>query len=316
MSATHNRGQFATMVLLGCVMISRSQPVDFFWTPSVSMDAGYEDNRFLTATSVTNTQGTAFLRLAPSIGIRALMPGGWDISLDARWGRTMYADDNMGSREDTVLRATAWHTGPRFEAGASIDAGWLADDALPDDYQAWGCLSPAALWYLGNPAWAVTAGARLALSRYDSLITPEGDGLTDTFAELRAGLQWTPSPDVTLWVEAYGEADSCNDPASDFQGAGASAGADRWMTPRLRASLWARAGIRGFPDSAMPDLGLDERHDAPVAAGLSLVHRLRPWLELSCNASWRDTGSNRDESDLSAWSASIGVTITDEIPIR
>lgn len=316
MTVHRMRGVSVVFGVLGVVLSARAQPTDCFWIPALSIDAGYEDNRFLTATSVTNTEGTVFLRLAPSIGIRRLTPGGWDLGLTVRWGRTMYADGDLGAREETGLRAEAWRTGPGYEAGASVEAGWFTDDTLPADDQAWIGLFPSAQWYLGNPAWAVTAGGRVALTQYDNLTTSDDHDLTDTFLEVRAGLKWIPSRNATLWVEVYGETDASNQAGLDYQGVGAAAGADRWVTPRTRLSAWLRAGTREFPDSADPDLGLDERSDTPVSAGLSLVHRLRPWIELTCGASWRETGSNRDASDLSAWSASAGVTLTDEIPIR
>ncbi len=316
MTVHRMRGVAVVLAGLGVVLASRARSSDVFWIPALSMDAGYEDNRFLTSTSVTNTEGAVFLRLAPSIGIRGLTSDGWDLGLTVRWGRTAYVDGDLGAREETGLRADAWRTGPGYEAGASIEAGWFTDDTLPADDQAWIGLAPSAQWYLGNPAWALTAGGRVALTRYDNLATADGDDLSDTFAEVRAGLKWIPSPTATLWVEAYGEVDASNQSDLDYQGVGATAGADRWITPRTRLSAWLRAGSREFPDSDDPDLGIDTRSDTPLSAGLSVNHRFRPWLELSCGATWRDTGSSRDESDLSAWSVSAGITVTDEIPIR
>ena len=291
-------------------------PAEAFWVPALSIGAGYEDNRFLTSTTVTNTEGAAFLRIEPALGLRILTPGGWDLALNAWWGRTSYADSGLGFREENGARIEAWRTAPGFEGGVAVDAGSFADDALPADDQAWIALAPAAQWFLGNPAWALTLGGRLALTRYDNLVTTGGDDLSDTLLELRAGLKWFPSPDDALWIEAYGESDSAGEAALDYRGGGIAAGADRWLAPRLRASAWLRAGRREFPDSADPGSGLDARDDTPVSAGLTVIHRLRPWLELSLGATWRDTGSNRDESDLAAWSASAGVTVTDEIPIR
>lgn len=281
---------------------------EWFLVPELSLEAGFQNNRMLTASSVTNSEDSAFLRTTPALSLRALADDGWELALLVRHAATAYAQREQGDATATEASLEAWHSGPRWIAGSVVDAAILTDDAMPEDDRRRAGLAPSVEFHPPDRAGSLTARARIDMTEYDHLETSKADALRERFAEIRPGLQWILRQDARLWIEIYGEDSDANESGFDYRGAGATVGAELEAGPRGRLSAWLQAGTRAFDES-----GTDtDRHDAPLAAGAAFRYRLFPGLDLAASATWQATRSNIPEQDLSVWSVQAGLVLTDE----
>lgn len=311
-----SRGRLAALVLASTVLAAaRGLPgdhVEWFLVPELALDAGFQNNRLLTASSITNSEDSAFLRSTPALALRMLAGDTWEFGLRLRHSQVSYARRDLETSAETSVALDAWRTRTRWDSGIAVDAGRLTDDAIPSDDRRWIGLAPVLEFRPDHAAWSVTGSARIDTTEYDHLSTVSGDALRETRTEVRPGLRWLPNDDTRLWIESYAENSDANSEGLDYGGAGLAAGAERWIGPRGRLAVWLQWGIRRFDDDGTAGETAG-REDRPVDAGIRWSHRWRPWLELTASAGWRATGSNQDAQDLNAWSVQAGVILTDEI---
>lgn len=288
------------------------QAADVFLAPRLTLETGYEDNRFLMPTALTNTESSAFLRATPAVGLHLLTANGAEVSVGAYAARTEYLRSDLDAREELAAHFEWWQTGAPLEGGLRLAGGGARDSALPEDDYRWFAATPSLRYTCPDPDWQVTAQARLALAAYDTRLTTAGEKQTDQTLELRPGVRWLPTGDSALWCEVYVENNASNEDAFDYQGVGLTLGGSLWLTPRGQMVAAVQWGTRSFA-SVTDELGAAyERKDQPLRADINYTYRLFPWLDLFCSAAWFATGSNQPAQDINGWSVQAGVMLAQD----
>jgi len=281
---------------------------DSFLAPQLTLEAGYESNRFYLPAAVTNTGRAAFVRTTPAVNLHLLAGRGTELTLGASAARTDYLRDGFADRTEAVAQAEWWQTAAAGEGGLRLAGGQTRDAALSENDYRWLAATPTLRYTLPGTGWQVTAQAHLAVTDYDSRLTAAGAEQSDRTLEIRPGLRWVPTRNVAVWGEGYHERNRSNEDAFEYQGSGFAMGAAGWISPRGQLAANGQAGIRRFA-------GADERRDTPLRAELSYRHRLRPWLELFCSGLWWTTDSNVPTEDITGWSLQLGVTLAEDFEI-
>lgn len=297
------------LLLLLLLCPQKLPAADVFLAPRLTLEAGYEDNRFLLPTALTNTESSAFLRATPALALHVLAGTGTEVSLGVSGTHTAYLRSELDPREELLTFLEWWQTGAPFEGGLRLAGGFSRDSAIPEDDVNWFAVTPTLRYTLPQPDWQLTAQARLALDTYDTRLTATDEKQTDRTLEFRPGLRWLPTRDSVLWCELYIEKNDSNKDAFDYQGFGLALGGSIWLTPRGQLAAAVQAGTRSFA-SVTDETGLTTtRNDQPLRADISYTHRVLPWLDLFCSASWFASGSDQSTQDISGWSAQMGVTL-------
>jgi hypothetical protein len=283
-----------------------------FLAPRLTLETGYEDNRFVMPTALTNTESSAFLRATPALNLHLLSAGGTELSLGTTAARTEYLGTGLDSREEWMAYLEWWQTTAPVEGGLRLAGGFSRDSAIPEDDFRWFAATPSLRYTLPQPNWQLTLQARLALDEFDTRLTTTGAKQTDQTLEFRPGLRWLPTRDSVLWGELYIEKNDSNEDAFDYQGVGIALGGSLWLTPRGQLAAAVQWGTRSFA-SVTDETGLTtERKDRPLRADISYTHRLLPWLDLFCSASWYASGSDQTTQDVNGWSVQAGVTLAQD----
>lgn len=306
-------GPWVGLLFLGALLTPHQlHAAECFLAPRLTLEGGYEDNRFISPTALTNAESAAFLRATPALNLHLFIGSGTELNFGASAARTEYLRSGLDSREDAEAHLEWWQTATLFEGGLRLAAGLARDAALPDDDIRWLAATPSLRYTLPAPDWQLTAQARFSLADYDSRLTTAGELQSDRTWEVRPGIRWLPSRDLALWGEIYLENNSSNEDAFNYQGYGIALGASYWITPRGQLSAALQWGQRKFPDTT-DDAGLlSERNDVPLRAELIYTHRLTTWLDLFCSGSWYTTGSDQPWQDVSGWSVQAGVTLAQD----
>lgn len=291
------------------------QAADAFLAPRLTLEAGYDNNRFAMPASLTNAESTAFLRATPALNLHLLTDDGSELALGASATGTEYLRGDLGSRNGAEAHLEWWRTALPLEGGLRLAGGFTRDDAMPEDDLRWVSASPSLRCTLPAPAWQLTAQARLELADYDSRLTYEGDAQRDFAAEIRPGLRWLPSNDFVLWSEIVLENNDSNEDSSRYQGAGLALGASYWLSPRDQLAASLQAGARTF-ETLTDETGAEiDRRDTPLAAEIFYTHRLFPWLDLFCSAAWQTSGSNLSDQDIDSATLQIGATFAQDFEL-
>jgi hypothetical protein len=298
---------------LGCAPGLRA--ADVFLLPRLTIEAGYDGNRYSAAEAVESAEGTAFVRASPSLDLHLLADNGTEWMVGASGFRTDYLQTGLEFREGAEAHLEGWRIAAPWGGGLRLAGGFSRDGALPDDDVRWASLAPSLRWTLPSEEWQLVASAHLDGIAYDTRLTYDGEAQRDVFAEVRLGLRWMPTRDLSVWSEAYLEGNSSNDDPSEFQGAGVELGASYWILPRGRFAASFRAGTRGY--SAYADLdGVEiERNDRPMVAAVAYVHRVASWLDLFGSASGDATGSDQPDQDVDNWGVQVGATLAGDWPL-
>ncbi len=302
-------------LLLLLVFPSGGSAVDLFLSPRLTLEAGYENNRYLLPTALTNTASSAFLRAAPAVSLHLLAGAGTEVSAGVSGAHTEYLRSDLKPREELMAYLEWWQTGAPFEGGLRLAGGLSRDSAIPEDDFNWFAATPALRYILPQPDWQLTAQVRLAFDQFDTRLTTNGVQQTDQTLEFRPGLRWLPTRDAILWAELYLEKNDSNEDAFDYQGFGLALGGSLWVTPRGQFAAAVQAGARTFAD-VTDETGLVlQRRDQPLRAEVSYTYRLLPWLDLFCSAAWYASGSDQSVQDVSGWSAQVGLTLAQDYPL-
>ena len=288
---------------------------DMFLAPRLTLEAGYEDNRFVMPTALTNTESSAFLRITPAASLHLLSANGTELSLGVTAARTDYLRSGLDSREALAAHFEWWQTGAPLEGGLRLAGVFSRDSTIPEDDFRWFAATPSLRYTLPQPDWQLTAQARLALDEFDTRLTTTGEKQTDQTLEFRPGLRWLPTRDSALWGEIYVEKNSSNEDAFGYQGAGIALGCSIWLTPRGQLVAAVQWGSRSFASVTDETGATLDRKDQPLRADISYTHRLLPWLDLFCSASWFASGSDQPAQDVTGWSVQAGVTLAQDYEI-
>ncbi len=310
------RGPWMGLLSLGILLTPHGlHAADWFLAPRLTLEAGYEDNRFIMPTALTNTESAAFLRATPSLSLHLLAGAGTELSLGASAARTEYLQSGFDTREEASAYVEWWQTTALFEGGMRLAGGLARDTALPEDDIRWLAATPTLRYTLPAPDWQLTAQARLSRADYDSRLTTGGALQSDQAWEARPGLRWLPTRDLAVWGEFYYENNSSNEEAFHYHGAGVAVGASFWLTPRGQLAASLQWGTRLFPDGTDETGAVIERSDTPLRAELIYTHRLLPWLDLFCSGSWYTTGSDQPVQDVTGWALQAGVTLAQDFEL-
>lgn len=288
---------------------------DAFLVPRLTLEVGYDNNRFSLPASFTNAEDSAFLRATPALDLHLLTDDGSELALGASAVRMKYFSGDLGSRDGAEAHVEWWQTSAPLEGGLRLVGGFARDDAIPDDDLQRVSAIPTLRCTLPAPDWQLTAQARLDLADYDSRRTYDGDAQRDFAAEIRPGLRWLPTRDFALWGEFVLEYNDSNEISSRYQGAGFALGAHYWISPRDQLATSLQAGTRTF-ETLTDDTGAEfDRHDTPLAAEIIYTHRLFPWLDLFGSASWQGSGSDRPDQDIDSATLQIGATFAQDFKL-
>lgn len=288
---------------------------EWFLAPRLTLEAGYEDNRFAMPTALTNTESAAFLRATPALNLHLFTGSGTELNAGASAARTEYLRSDFDTREEIAAHLEWWQTATRLEGGLRLAGGLARDTALPEDDFRWLAATPTLRYTLPAPDWQITAQARLGFDEYDSRLTTDGDKLNDRAWELRPGFRWLPTRNTVLWGEFYFENNSSNEDAFNYHGTGLAVGASHWITPHGQLVAALQGGMRQFPDATDETGAPAERQDTPVRVEIGYTHRLLPWLDLFCSGSWYTTDSDQPTQDITGWSVQAGVTLAQDFKL-
>lgn len=287
-----------------------------FLAPRLTLESGYDNNRFAMSASLTNAEGSAFLRATPALNLHLLADDGSEWAMGASATRTEYLRGELESRDGAEAHLEWWRTALPLEGGLRLAGGFARDQALPEDDLRWVSAVPTLRWTLPSPDWQLTAQARLDLADYDTRRTSDGDAQRDITTEIRPGLRWLPSSDLVLWSEVVLENNDSNEEYSRYQGIGLAIGASYWLSPHDQLAASFQAGARAFETATDAITGAEiDRRDAPLSAEIFYTHRLFPWLDLFCSASWQTTGSDQPEQDVDTGSIQIGATVAQDFEL-
>ena len=285
---------------------------DIFLAPRLTLAVGYDDNRFSTASALTNSQNSAFLRVTPVVGLHVLTDNGAELSLGAAAARTDYLQPDFESRATADAWLEWWQTSIPFEGGLRLAGGLARDDAVTADDLHWLSAIPSLRYTLPRPDWQATAQAQVSLYDYDESKTAAGEAQRDFAVGFRPGLRWLPSRDLSIWAEAVFETCDSNEDTASYDGFGLAGGATYWLTPRDQLSAGFQAGTRTF-QTYTDASGIErDRQDTPLSADAAYTHRFSPWLEFFCSASWQTTGSNQADQKIETASVQIGINLADD----
>lgn len=303
---------------LGCLATacflaaSSLRAADVFLAPRLTLAAGYDDNRFGAASSLTNAEGSAFLHVSPALEFHVLADNGTEWTLGTAAGRTDYLEPDFESRANADAYLEWWQAAAPLEGGLRLAGGFVRDAALPEDDLFWLAAIPALRCTLPNPAWQLTAQAQANLYDYDENRTTAGETRRDLAAEFRPGLRWVPSRDLSVWGEVVLEICDSNEDSARYQGAGFAAGAACGLTPRNQLSAGFQAGVRTF-DAQADETGTGgERRDVPLSVQLLFTRRMAPWLDLFCGAVWQSTESNQADGEIESATVQFGATLAED----
>ncbi len=302
---------------VACVLLTPQMgyAADVFLSPRLSLHMGYENNRYSTSSSLTNTEGAAFFSATPALGLHVLSDKGSELTLGGSITRIDYLDSDFEYREGGEVHAEWFQSAAPFEGSLRVAGGYSSDAAVPEDDLRWLAVLPTLTYALPAPHWEWSAQAYLGWTDYDTRLTYDGDAQSDIAGEFSTGLHWLPTVQLTLWSTLYVEGNHSNEESSRYQGAGVGLGASYWTSPRGQLSALIRGGIRTYPE-VQDESGLWlERNDTPLNAEISYTHRLAPWLDFFCSGSWQASGSDQPENDVDSWSLRVGVLFAQDYEI-
>lgn len=289
--------------------------INVFFAPRLTLETGYDDNRFGVPASFTNMESSAFLRTTPALNLHFLCDNGSELVLGASASRMEYLRSNLDHRDDANAYLEWWRVSVPLEGGLRLAGGFARDAAVPEDDLFWFAAIPTLRYALPAPEWQLNMQIRLDLVDYDSRLTANGDAQRDTAAEIRPGLRWIPSRDLSVWSEFYLEANESNEDSAGYTGAGLAFGASYWLSPRNQLDASVQTGARTF--EAYPDAAgaMIDRRDTPLSVHVVFTHRLCPWLDIFCAASWQTTGSNQSDQDTDSGTILIGTTFAQDFEL-
>lgn len=272
-----------------------------FLSPGLDAAAGYTSNRFLEP----QEQGSAYLRLAPSLSLTALPPGGSECSLSLGYRRTDFAESGFERIEELTAEAGVAVPWGSARSALGLSVGSYRDRALPEDDARWATITPGVSWAPGSRLHLSLEASATAL-RYDSRDTLEGDRQEDLRALVRPGVRWAPFGAVQLWAEVFGELNRSNEDLEEYRSAGGTAGLDATLGPGARGGGWARYQVRTY---RTPPEGEDRRRDTPFSAGVWATYRVAPWVEATAEATHLAHRSTDDANDFEVWTVEAGLRL-------
>ena len=312
----YRSGPWLRWVVAACFAAAPlAMAADIFLAPRLTLETGYELNRFATASALTNSEDVAFLRATPALDLHFLCANGSELALGSSGHRTEYFSTSSESRDGAEAHLEWWYTAVPVEGGLRLAGGMARDAALPENDFRWVAAVPSLRYALPAPAWQLTAQARLDFVDYDSRVNAAGDPQRDAAWEFRPGLRWLPSRAFSLWSAFILETCDSNDDTASYAGAGCAWGASYWLTPRDQFAASFQVGTRTF-DEAFDDAGTEfDRRDVPMYVAVYYSRRVCPWLELFCSAGWETTGSNLAGQDVDTAALQIGATLAQDFEL-
>lgn len=285
---------------------------DIFLAPRLTVETGYEYNRFATSSAYTNSENSAFLRATPALNLHGLFEDGSELVLSASATRAEYLRSSGEYRDGAEAHLEWWRTAVPLEGGLRLAGGFGRDGALPENDVLWISCVPSLRCTLPAPEWQLTAQAILNQIDYDSRENAAGDPQRDFNLEFRPGLRWLPSRNLVLWSEVAIESYDSNEETACYTGAEIALGASYWLTPRDQLAGSLQSGMRMF-ETAFSGTGTEvDRRDIPVFASIQYTRRVCPWLEIFCSAGWETTGSDQADQDVDAGAILIGATFAQD----
>jgi len=300
--------RFAICLLLIALSVLSAVAGDVFVTSRLETRAGYENNRLEEPGS---GQGTPFWQATPGFEITAFSEK-TETSLLLHYRRTQYTESGFEFK-DEVSAFTQWrYFGGRNEVGASVGGKLYRDKALPaDDCASWHA-RPYVVRTLGGLPAELSLAATFRQTFYDTSVYASTADRADSCWDVRPGLRYHLSRQVTVWAELYGEGNESDALEAEYSGLGGVVGCDVRPAARLDVGAWARTGTRRYDGKVEGE----DRSDTPSRVGAWATYRPRPWMELFSSVDWESFASTIDDSEYSWWQVGGGVRFVFERELR
>lgn len=277
---------------------------DVFVSPRLEAHGGYENNPLVRSDS---GDGSFFWIAGPGIDV-TLFGEETETALFVDYRRTQYLKTEFEYKDEASVFAQWRHSGGRNESGASVGGGLYQDAAWPaNDFTFWQATPYFVRTLESVPAEGILKGS-LRQTFYDVSVYTSAMERVDSRIDVRPGMRWNLSDQVTLWSELYAEYALSDAPEAEYSGFGGVIGCEYRPAARLELGAWGGYGTRSF---SQREAG-EERRDTPIPAGAWATYRLRPWLELFSSIDWESSASTVDGNDYSWWRFDCGLKVVFE----
>ena len=283
-------------------------PGDLLLSPELSVELGYDGNRF----DSTSEASSAFVAVAPRLRLLWFASQGREDSGGVFYRRDVYERSGFSTKTETGLELGLYESYDHLDVKAQIHAGKFEDRAVPLDDHTW-AETRVDVSMPTHRRWTPSLQARFRNRSYDSEAAAGEGTQEDRYWQVKPGCTLPVSRRVTVWGEVYGETTQSNTKTADYEGFGAAVGVDPQVAKRMKAGAWAEWGARTYAQTdTAPG---EEREDRILSGSLWCSYRLLPELDLFLRGNVDSYSSNLEAVEYDSWQVLCGVRFVVDIPL-
>jgi hypothetical protein len=296
------------VLLAGWGWRSVSLAAESYLTPRLRLTVGQDSNRMHTS---DDQEGATFLEAVPGVSLTVFSGLNLQINADAEYAPRTFINGEKGDQQ-------LWQAGIGVSYQQRVltwelwgGAGGYKDSEIPDDDVQWFYLAPSFGWNC-TASQQVYFRLYFSPSKYDSRLTYDGESEDGTLISAVAGWSILLDEKSDLWLEAFYENFSANEPVDEYYTFGAGGGVGRWMTDAGRLDLAARWGYQQYPEDIE---GVTERNANPVRLSAQYAHRFSDWFTWELLGRWERLPTSDVSDEYNQWLVSTSLVFAWELPL-